>query len=136
MNIKKAVSITTAMAGLTGGLLVFSVGQAQAATRCTVTPNARTSNLKLGHNGVVPYGGTVYTKTTAYCNDLNLNSVSDSGDAYEGWLLHSNGQWLPCTRGFVAGTNLPQVLCSDVAVGTQMQIVQESNTQRTVTAEY
>ena len=72
------------------------------------------------------------------CHDLNITKVSAT-DSYEGWLLNSHtGVWSHCSKGFVripAG-NAAVVLCSSVKATTQMAVVQESGTRRTITAEY
>jgi hypothetical protein len=111
---------------------------------CTFT-NGTTSNLKLGHNGVVPVDGTYFTMPKdpagTRCRDLNLSYVSAT-DHYEGWLLNSHtDRWAHCNAGFVKitkghhSTSNPPVLCTDVLGGTVMAVVQQSNTRRSITVE-
>jgi hypothetical protein len=127
-----------AAAVLVAGAAAVAVAPAVAnasVNACTVT-SGKTSNLTTGTVSLVPVGGTIFIKQPPGCLDLNLTKVSAS-DHYEGWLLNSStGQWKPCSAGFVAAPPVPKVLCSGVATGTHMAIVQESNTQRTITAEY
>jgi hypothetical protein len=104
--------------------------------------NGKTSNLKLSPLGPAPVGGTVFTfPSGTSCKDLNLSFVSAT-DGYEGWLQNSHtGAWSHCKAGFVhikAGhqsTTNPPVLCTGVLAGTKMAVVQESNTQRSITVE-
>src|SRR5262249_29692623 len=100
-----------------------------------------TSNLSLSGSGVHPVQGTIFTKPSATsCHDLNLSFVSAT-DSYAGWLERSNGTWFSCAAGFVhinAGhqsTTNPPVLCTNVAAGTNMAVVQESNPRRSITVE-
>jgi hypothetical protein len=104
-----------------------------------VFKNGTTSNLATGGNGVHPTGGTIFTKpSNTTCADLNVTSVSAT-DHYEGWLENSStGKWAPCSKGFVLinkGSGQDVVLCSGVKATTQMAVVQESNTQRSITVE-
>lgn len=126
-----------------GSVALAAPATANAATSlaraCTVTAG-KTSNLALGGNGAHPTGGTVFTKKAgSSCADLNLTAVGAT-DSYEGWLLNSKtGVWSHCSRGFIKinkGSGFDVVLCSGVLAGTQMAVVQESNTQRSITAEY
>jgi hypothetical protein len=90
-----------------------------------------------GPNGVHPVSGTIFTKGSG-CQDLNITKVSAT-DSYAGWLENSHtGTWAACSRGFVkiAKGNAAVVLCCSVKAGTLMAAVQESNTRRTITAEY
>jgi hypothetical protein len=110
------------------------------AAGCQFT-NGTTSNLAVGPNGVHPTGGTIFTKpSNTACHDLNLSFVSAT-DSYEGWLLGGNGRWTACSAQFVhinAGhqsTTNPPVLCTNVLAGTQMAVVQESSTRRSITVE-
>ena len=117
-------------------LATSGVTNAANAASCTVKSGS-TSNLALGGNGVHPTGGTIFVKGSV-CKDLNITKVSAT-DSYEGWLLNSQtGVWSHCSKGFVripAG-NAAVVLCSGVKATTQMAVVQESDTRRTITAEY
>jgi hypothetical protein len=120
-------SVTLATSGATN---------AADAASCTVTSGS-TSNLATGPNGVHPTGGTIFTKGSV-CHDLNVIKVSAT-DSYEGWLQNSHtGVWSHCSAGFVRipKGNAAVVLCSGVLKGTQMAVVQESSTKRTITAEY
>lgn len=132
-------------------------GSAEAATQAVTTRNAaaalkpctfidgKTSNLKLTHNGLVPYGGTYFAMPNnpqdTRCRDLNISYVSAT-DHYEGWLLNSHThKWSHCEKGFVKitsghhSTSNAPVLCTDVLGKTVMAVVQESKTQRRITVE-
>lgn len=133
----------TGVAVITAGscVAIFTAGSAQATARaCTVKSGIKTSNLALGGNGPHPTGGTTFTKSSSSsCNDLNIDFVSAT-DSYEGWLLNSHtGVWSHCAKNFVhitKGNHPDIVLCTGVLANTEMAVVQESNTQRTVTAKY
>jgi hypothetical protein len=139
---RKAVYLiapTILMAGAAVGLGSHS---AHAAANACDFPTGKTSNLKLGANGVTPTGGTTWTKPSGTsCADLNVSKVSAT-DSYEGWLqTSSTGKWAACSKGFVKinsgqqSTTNPPVLCTGVKAGTVMAVVQESATQRSITIE-
>ena len=129
-----AAAVTVVVSAAASIAVVPAVGHASAAA-CTVS-SGRTSNLAVGGNGVHPTGGTIFTKRPPGCLDFNLIGVSAS-DHYEGWLENtSTGRWFACSAGFLLAPPVPKVLCSSVATGTPMAVVQESGTQRTVTMEY
>jgi hypothetical protein len=125
-----------ATVGASVTLVATGATNAASAASCTVK-SGTTSNLALGPNGVHPVSGTIFTKGSV-CHDLNITKVSAT-DSYEGWLENSHtGTWAHCSAGFVRipKGNAAVVLCSNVGTGTQMAVVQESNTRRTITAEY
>jgi len=129
-----AVAATVAVLTAASIVVVPTVGHASAAA-CT-TKAGRTSNLALGANGPHPTGGTIFTKQPPGCLDFNLIAVG-AADHYEGWLFNaSTDKWFACSAGFVKAPPVPKVLCSNVATGVQMAVVQESGTQRNVTMEY
>ncbi|HEY7432477.1 MAG TPA: hypothetical protein VH641_17270 [Streptosporangiaceae bacterium] len=140
----RRLSATGAVLAIVGGSVALAApAAANAATSlpraCTVTAG-KTSNLALSGNGVHPTGGTIFTKKAgSSCADLNLTAVGAT-DSYEGWLFNSHtDKWSACSRGFVRinkGSGFDVVLCSGVLAGTQMAVVQESATQRSITAEY
>jgi hypothetical protein len=128
-----------ALATIGGCLTVVAPGTAFAAS-CTFT-SGKSSNLSLsGGNGLHPTGGKIFTKPSgSACSDLNVTTVSAT-DHYEGVLFSTRSdKWSICSRGFIKitkGNTAPVVLCSGVKATTQMAVVQQSNTQRTITAEY
>lgn len=129
-----AAAAVVAVSAAASLVAVPAVGHASTLA-CKVS-SGRTSNLALGANGVHPTGGTIFTKQPPGCLDFNLTGVSAS-DHYEGWLENtSTGKWHACSAGFLLAPPVPKVLCTSVATGTPMAVVQESSTQRTVTMEY
>jgi hypothetical protein len=110
--------------------------KAVAAAGCTFT-SGKTSVIRQTGTGPAPFGGTLFVKGSI-CLDLNVTQVS-AKDTYTGWLRRSNLTWFPCSKGPVPispNPGGPVVLCSSVAAGTVMAVVQGSPTQRTITAEY
>jgi len=133
-SVRRFVLSGTVLAATAGAVVVAVPGTASAAG-CTVKTGT-TANLRQTASGIQPVGGARFTKGSI-CLDLNITHVSAT-DSYEGWLRRANGTWFACSKGFVhinAG-DAAVVLCSSVAAGTVMAVVQASNTQRTITAEY
>lgn len=109
-------------------------------------PFGHTSNLATGPQGVHPVDGTIWTKPgNTTCHDLNVHWVNAT-DYYSGWLERSDGSWFQCqdtssgtswvkiNQGSYSRTN-PPYLCTDVAAGTHMAIVQKSSTRRNIVIE-
>ena len=109
-------------------------------------PFGHTSHLAVGPQGVHPVGGTIWTKPgNTTCDDLNVHWVKAT-DYYSGWLERSNGTWFQCQdtssgtpwvkidQGSHSKTN-PPYLCTNVAPGTHMAVVQRSSTQRNIVIE-
>lgn len=142
-GLARKLAVTGAALVTIGGFAAVAVPMAaNAATNAPLTcvfSNGSTSNLATGVNGVHPTGGTIWTKpSNTTCVDLNVTSVSAT-DHYEGWLENSStGKWAPCSKGFVLinkGSGQDVVLCSGVKATTQMAVVQESSTKRSITVE-
>jgi hypothetical protein len=99
----------------------------------------KSNNLKLGTNGPVPVGGTIFTATCTG-NDFDITAVSAT-DSYEGWLYNtSTDRWSPCAHGWV-GIDGPvsgtvYVMCQDVRAGTEEAIVQSSSHIRNITVDH
>ncbi len=106
------------------GYAVAALGCALTAT-VTATPAANASaGAYCGTYGDGYTSQTVFTKQPPGCSDFNLTWTKHDG-WYRGYLWSSTYGWQPCNGQVwhTGGQNYLQVLCSNVATGTPMEVV-------------
>lgn len=120
------------------GFTTAIVAAAPSANAATCSSSGKSSNLKLGPNGISPTMGTIWTAATSGCS-TTISLTKGAKDSYIGYLqTSSTGKWAPCNGGKFkpySGSGTLS-LCTSVRRGTKFAVVQKSNTQRNISVSW
>lgn len=137
---RRAAAVTAAAASVGAAVLAVSPGTAQAAVSYSA-PHRYCGVAGTGHPGANTWNfrfrsaGTVWTKKSDSCHDLNL--VEGTADDYTGW-YESGGSWHEGSRGavFTDWSQKDRVLLSDVRPGARMTITSDGLQNRSIEQVY
>ena len=135
---RRSLALGTALMSI-GGFTTAIVAAAPSANAATCSGSGKSSNLKLGANGIEPTGGTIWTAVTGGCGTSTISLTKGAKDSYIGYLqTSSTGKWASCNGGkfkSYSGSGTLS-LCTSVLSGTKFAVVQESNTQHNISVKW